>query len=142
MTEWLDWMKPMPPMSAARLKTWSQPFTTFRQLSYTRKSTSPPRRCSGPPALAVYRAAQASSASGCSEVGLVRIGRRRYAAVRDGLYLLQATSQVRRDKATSAGDADSQLLLPAMLPFEQRQQPSAIRMRRGPNPSDAQLAVG
>jgi hypothetical protein len=27
-TEWFDWMKPMPPMSAARLNTWSQPSTT------------------------------------------------------------------------------------------------------------------
>ncbi len=31
MTEWLDWMKPMPPMSAARLNTWSQPSTTCRR---------------------------------------------------------------------------------------------------------------
>lgn len=29
-TEWLDWMKPMPPMSAARLNTCSQSLTTCR----------------------------------------------------------------------------------------------------------------
>ena len=37
-TEWLDWMKPMPPMSAARLKTCVQSLVTLRQLSYTRRS--------------------------------------------------------------------------------------------------------
>ena len=38
-TPWLLWMNPMPPMSAARLKTCSQPSHTFMQLSKTRKST-------------------------------------------------------------------------------------------------------
>ena len=39
MTEWLDWMNPMPPMSAARLNTWLQPSTTRLQLSNRRRST-------------------------------------------------------------------------------------------------------
>jgi hypothetical protein len=26
MTEWFDWMNPMPPISAARLNTWSTPW--------------------------------------------------------------------------------------------------------------------
>ncbi len=39
MTEWLDWMKPMPPMSAARLNTCCTPLVTAKQLSMTRRST-------------------------------------------------------------------------------------------------------
>lgn len=38
-TEWLDWMKPIPPMSAARLNTWSHFSHTRLQLSNTRRST-------------------------------------------------------------------------------------------------------
>ena len=33
MREWLDWMKPMPPMSAARLKTHFAPSHALTQLS-------------------------------------------------------------------------------------------------------------
>lgn len=39
MTEWFDWMKPIPPISAARLNTWSTPDVTFKQLSITLRST-------------------------------------------------------------------------------------------------------
>merc|ERR1719198_166323 len=38
MREWFDWMKPMPPMSAARLKHQSQPSTASLQFSYARRS--------------------------------------------------------------------------------------------------------
>jgi hypothetical protein len=38
MREWLDWMKPMPPMSAARLKHQSMPSQAFLQFSGQRRS--------------------------------------------------------------------------------------------------------
>lgn len=37
--EWFDWMNPIPPMSAARLKTQSQPATASLQFSTSRRST-------------------------------------------------------------------------------------------------------
>jgi len=38
MREWFDWMKPMPPMSAARLKTQSMPSHAGLQFSASRRS--------------------------------------------------------------------------------------------------------